>query len=644
MALLAVQACGSDDGKKRSLAPGEAGAGGESTTPGAGGSAAGEPAISMAGEPMVSEAGAGGVVGAAGAGGEPSPPEPELLFTVKPGAVGLADTAVRTADNAQNVIYTSSTGSQEAIDGTNAAKITGEELGLAPTDQIVAFTLAQPPPQHPLYLLTVADGSEGALRTRIYDEYWGGQRDEESHLFYSDGQNTYRNFGEGGDEWGYNALLATQTSLGLSPGVESLPDDLTGLMAHDARLPITELYFTVPGAAEGVEGSAVADAVADERGCTVFKSTLDGTNTVAFTCTELGLVALDQIDGLAVLSDEGEAQVLFSVTNGSAGAADTAVATAQGERYGLGASLFSSVGDGSNALHVSARELGLGEFEFELGFDELDGFTVIDAPQPTAAYADRCELPDFYDAETGMDLASFYGTSHLGQSMLVFGEANGGGARILAFDPTTCTELQRKDMPTGFESPEALAVRPLAGWSALTPLDKVEYLRVTDDDVAIAKVLRRYDVDGVFQDAVPIADTYAGGNIAELIYEPVHDRLFIVEPTGSRQYVGVMPRPTAGTTLLELDSYQPTSPCATGTNITGTDALGNLYLAQLQQNSTSYKVCAITPFGEVLPVPYTWTGDSYGDRGFIVPGGAHYSLYLPDGPGAFIDRSTFTSP
>ena len=46
----------------------------------------------------------------AGAGGEaPLPPKPELLFTVKYGAHGLADTALSKQANPENSIYTTDT-------------------------------------------------------------------------------------------------------------------------------------------------------------------------------------------------------------------------------------------------------------------------------------------------------------------------------------------------------------------------------------------------------------------------------------------------------------------------------------------------------------------------------------------------------
>src|SRR4051812_48640765 len=114
----------------------------------------GEPAVAEGGVGGVAEpvaagmGGMGGMAEAAGAGGVPSPPEPELLFTVKGqgGTRGLAGTALNGEAHPQNTIYTSSTGSQERVNGTNAVKVTGVTMGLDPTDEIVAFALVQPEP------------------------------------------------------------------------------------------------------------------------------------------------------------------------------------------------------------------------------------------------------------------------------------------------------------------------------------------------------------------------------------------------------------------------------------------------------------------------------------------------------------------
>ncbi|HEX2872560.1 MAG TPA: hypothetical protein VHP33_14925, partial [Polyangiaceae bacterium] len=241
--LLVVQACGSDDGKKKVLSGADGGAGGE-----AGGPDMGQDAAGAAGTPPVNDGGTGGVVDVgntggvggteeppipvAGAGGEaPLPPNPELLFSVKYGARGLADTAISTQGSPENFIYTTSTASQDAVDGTNAVKVTGAALGLAETDAIVAFAEEQVEPKNPMYLFTLADGSEGASGTRSYESYRSNNT-EEGNLYYSEGEVLF-DYGNGESNYyeGYNGLSASQVSLGLTTGegIDANPDDLRGL-------------------------------------------------------------------------------------------------------------------------------------------------------------------------------------------------------------------------------------------------------------------------------------------------------------------------------------------------------------------------------------------------------------------------------
>jgi hypothetical protein len=659
-ALLAAQACGSDDGKKH-VEPGEAGMGGEAgqaPEPSAGGSSAGAPSPGIAGEAPTPIGGVGGqapVEPMGGAGGEPPlpvVPKPELLFSVKPGAQGLDDTAINGSANPENAIYTSKTGSQVAVDGTNEVKITGESLGLAATDQIVAFAIMQATPQNPTYLFSVSDGAEGAQTTRIYEEYWenNGIVPIRGDVYYSDGEQSFRDNGEGGDLWGYHAMLATERSLGLSFGQnEANYDDLTGLAVHDANIPITELYFTVNADAAGAADSAVAATGWAERSCTVFKSALDGTNTVAFTCAALGLspgeveISPDAIDALAIYGTTQPTSVLFSVTVNSRGAAASAVATASASLQ-AGASLFESPGDGSNTLLKAARDLGLGEHTLDV-LDELDGLAVIDAPKAKVASAGSCQLTyDPLDTVGGGALANVTATSHLGTNVLVVAGPANGTARLVAYNATTCAFLQQVDVPPGFENPATTVIVPLAGWSATKPLEKVEYLRVAPD--GISQALSRYDAAGTFIQAFPIANTEYNG-VDGVVYSPAGDQLYVLlNQNGYRKYK-VFPRPGADVTSIAVPSFHRTHPCGLRANISGTDAAGNLYLGQKQAYGTNdYRVCAFTPKGELLPAPYAWSGIStqpnyYG--GFIVPGGSHFALSKDAAPWV-IERGAYQAP
>jgi len=653
-ALLAAQACGSDDGKKH-VAMDEAGAGGEAgqAEPTAGGSSAGAPSPGNAGEAPIPAGGNGGqapVVPDGGAGGEGTPvvPKPELLFSVKPGAAGLVGSGIRGKANAENFIYTSSTGSQDRVDGTNAVKISGEALGLDPTDQIVAFALPQEEPKNPTYLFSIADGSEGADTTRTEYEHTSFDT-EEGNVYFSDGQQSYRQQSEGGDQYGYNAMLATEASLGLAVGADSPNDDLTGLAAHDGNLPITELYFTVTSGAQGVADSAVATVEPTERGCTVFKSNLDGTNSVAFSCAALGLLPSatdpDQIDALAVYGTAAPTKVVFSVTASSQGAVGSAVETTRlTDNGGLaGCTLFESTGDETNAVFKSAKDLGLGEYWYTN--DDIDGLAVIDQPKASVAHSASCQLT--YEP-LGVDagLTDIYGISRVGNDVLVMsGPSATQTTRLVAYSATTCAFLQQKELPAGFEYATDRAIVPLAGWLAAQPLDKVEYVRI--ENTADGKQLTRYDVDGASPKTLPIANTDYFNDVSALVYEPAGDRLYMLlrqDDYPPRQALAVLPRPHDDTAVLTADLVELWSPCASASAISGTDAAGNLYLAQWQSPGSDYRVCAFTSQGELLPAPYPWTSDTQGFvAGFIVPGAGHFLLHEGDGPWV-IERGAYKAP
>ena len=664
--LLAAQACGGGDGKKhvQSEDAGMGGEPGQAPDDSAGGSSAGAPSPSMGGEaPSTGGAGGtvngnggggeGGIVGTAGVGGEsvivlPPEPKPELLFSVKPGAAGLATSAVNAAAKPENFIYSSKTGRQEPVNGTNTVKITGAALGLDPSDQIVAFALPQAQPANPRYLFSIADGSEGADTTRAYTSYHRDGGTEEGDVYYSDGEQSFRDTGDGGPQFGYNGMLATELSLGLSQG-DGNPDDLTGLAAHDANLAITELYFTVSSAAVGATDSAVSSVDPTQRSCTVFKSALDGTNSVAFTCANLGLLAAgaasDQIDALAVYGAATATNVVFSVTSNAQGAADSQVeATRLNDDY-VGCTLFQSPGDGSNALLKGCRDLGLGENVS----DEIDGLAIIDAPNGKATKAASCELAyDPLDQVNGGGLNVVSGTLHIGTNVLVvLGPIGTQGERLLAYDATSCAFLQQVDLPDVFSNPRETAIVPLSGWSKAKPLDNVEYLRLTNNDQATEKALRRYDATGAFVQVFPILNTSDSYSADALVYEPVNDQLFVLLYESPDHTLRVVSRPNAAVTSIDAPVHYRTHPCGYQAGISGTDAAGNLYIAAPPSDTsqTDYRVCTFTPQGELLPAPYWWTADAgAASEGFIVPGAAHFLFHsYPEAPSS-IERGAYQAP
>ncbi len=650
--VLVAQACGSDDGKKKVLSGAEGGAGGE-----AGGPDMGQDAAGAAGKPPVNEGGTGGAgevvtggtggaeeppIPMAGAGGEaPLPPNPELLFSVKYGAHGLTDTAISTQGSPENFIYTTSTASQDAVDGTNAVKVTGAALGLAETDAIVAFAEEQVEPKNPMYLFTLADGSEGTSGTRSYEaaKHSGA---EEGNLYFSGGEVLF-DYGNGESNYyeGYNGLSASQVSLGLTTGenLDANPDDLRGLAVHDANKQLKELYFSVYTDAVGATDSAVDSVDSDHQGCTVFKSALDGTNSVAFTCEQLGLTIADQIDALAIFKGAEGPTVIFSVTNASQGAPGSTVASVLASTSTIGATLFKSVGDGTNTVHLPGKELGLDEYDYP--FDELDGVAIIDQPKVTAGANQSCQLSyDPYDATEG-GLGSIESTGSVGNNVMVlFGPVAqaGAGARLLAYDATTCEFLQQVDLPQEFENGHALAIVPVTGWAASKPLDKVEYYRAQTANLDLE--LRRYDAAGVLQSQYPLASTTYAGAMG-LFYASGEFTLVLDGNNGQVNYRRMsFPAPNVDTVNIDAPIHRLTRPCFDQADVGGVDSDGNLYLARSQEVNSDFRVCGYRSDAEMLPLPYAWTSDAEGYvGGFIVPGASHFLLHS-DEP-MWIERSAF---
>jgi hypothetical protein len=361
---------------------------------------------------------------------------------------------------------------------------------------------------------------------------------------------------------------------------------------------------------------------------------------VAFTCTELGLLPGDTIDALALISEEGNLDVLFSVSTSSVGAAGSAVEGLNLERS-LGATIFASSGDGANRIQIAARQLGLAEWNDD---DDVDGLTLIDAPQPSVVHAASCTLAtDPFAADPGGGLQYVYRTLSLPPSVMVLvGEVDELTTRALAYDVSTCAELGRQDLPPEFAG-WGLAVIPQAGWSATKPLEKVDYLRVVDADDASTRVLRSYDAAGQFVSELPISSMLLGSYVYSMVHDPAHGQLFVfTNGNGYNDRIDVLPLPSEGTTQIEGKAGYTTLPCATGEAVTGVDAAGNVYLAQYQLDDVTFRVCGFTPSGELLPAPYTWTTQSGGNNGFIVPGSGYYMLNL--GETSTIERGAFQAP
>lgn len=374
-AAAAVVACEGDDAKRAiDAGAGEAGAassgageanGGGTTSMGA---AAGQNSQGGAGEAAL-----GGSPD--GTSGEGPIPDVEtlapfgLLFSVAPGAEGLAATGVaESAPDAASNLYTSTGSGATHVQGTNALGYGFADLGLDAGDDLDATSAIHPDDASAFYfsVVDVADHDEGVLDS-------GVRRSASTGEVKSDIFMTYALAPLNGN--GSNIEWVDEFRLGLSPETEgeASPDDLNAL---DIGVPAgtKPLFFSIAPGALGTADSAVASVTADELGCTVFSSQLDGDNVVAFSCADLGLAPGDDIDALVVLGVDDEPRtLLFSVTPDSVGAAATGVAAQAGE---AAADVFASDGTGTNTIYIEERALGL------LADDDLDALAVETASDP----------------------------------------------------------------------------------------------------------------------------------------------------------------------------------------------------------------------------------------------------------------------
>ncbi len=404
------------------------------------------------------------------------------------------------------------------------------------------------------------------------------------------------------------------------------------------------LRFLPP--AVGADGTAVATADATERGCTVFKSKLDGGNEVAFNCAELGLLPdSDQVDALAVYGAATPTKVVFSVTTASQGVVGSAVEATQLAANGqVGCTLFASVGDGVNTVFKASRDLGLGDYYYI--DDDIDGVAVIDAPNGKATKAGSCELTyDPFDATNGAGLQYTNGATNIGANIIVLhGTMADNSARLLAYNATTCAFLQQVDFPQGFGYAQSTAIVPLAGWSATKPFEKVEYLSVEADQVLGLK-LSRYDATGTFVKAFPIVNTQYYYSVDAVVYEPVNDQVYLLLGESPDRTIRVVPRPDASVTQIDVPVYDRTHPCGYSANIRGTDAAGNLKVTGSPSSTEGdYRVCTFTPHGELLPEPYFWTATPAGGYG-VIANGSHFLVRDDGGQNPIsIERGTYKAP
>jgi hypothetical protein len=199
---------------------------------------------------------------------------------------------------------------------------------------------------------------------------------------------------------------------------------------------------------------------------------------------------------------------------------------------------------------------------------------------------------------------------------------------------------------------------PLAGWTETAPLKAIEYWRLDDRSEGDGETtLSRLDAEGV------VVNTYALSNVtspegryypALLEYDPANRRLFGVlnASFGTQDSVRIVfnvpPSGTPDSTLVPTIRTQIPHPCAHAPELSGVDAAGNSFLAQVDFNGYgTYRVCPLSTSGEFSSLPFSVAMDSGRNPyfGMIVPGDSVYGLQPLLGIGAYqIERMALTQP
>ena len=654
---VAVAACGGSTRKKSPPILGDAGAAGEAgarheAMGGSAGAIPQEPEAGSGGSELEGTAGAAGAAGAtandggnagadsgeAGA-GPVGPPPVHVLFTVGHGAQGLPGSALSGQAHPTSVIFGSRTESPDPSSGTNQVVFTAAQLGLADLDTIDAFAIISPEPRSPMYLFSVAGAGVHSVRpTRLNRSSL--EDGAPGDVYFSDATVSYHALGEGGDRLGYNGLIANERSLGLfSTPNATILDDLTGVQPLlDGALP-SEIYFSVEQSSTGLPNTAIAASTEEERGCTIYKSALDGTNSVAYRCAELGLVAdadsQAEITGLALLGTTTQSELLFTVSANSQGLAQTAVDAAVFKANNV----YQSTADGTNSLRVSGSSLGLSSS------DVLDALSVIDRALPNYGTASNCNLTPYPFDVASANLSTFSGAHSLGDHLILIA---GRGPfvsdatppdGIAAYDLRTCMFLARTELEYNALQGRAWTPVPLSGWSASDPLQKLEYWRfISGSELSVD----RFDAAGTHLNSYAftgIPNLAGGFGGFSLDYDAIHDRLVgVLNPNlNSQDYVRILfARPPSGTpdgTQIPVLASALPHPCAYSPAFSGVDSDGTTFFAQYDATNDStapqYRVCPLSLTGEFAAPPFSVSiANSFGSTnwGLIVPNDAIYTL------------------
>lgn len=543
-------------GESGAGAAGDGGTGGGSGSAGSAG-AGGTTAGSSGEGGAAGSGGAGATAGAGGTGGIVEP-QPSMIFSVEPFTNGVTGSALGDQANGEASLFTSETQDFVSKLGTNQIAVTPADLGLLATDDIDAVSVLKPIPQSPIYYFSVAErgdtsNEEGERLTALRRE--SVALEVSGDVFFSDASGTGEMLSDTGDiAYGYNALYVDEHSIGIEPaqvpGMNALELDV---------MPGDKIYFSVAPNAEGVAGSGVANTLAVERGCAIYESSRDGTNTQIFSCADLGLTPSDNVDALVALGGDPSGapeEVIFSVSTrftplglGPRGVEPT---IAPG-------GIYRSKGD-KTTPEALALPFAIGLVENNL--DDLNALAIRDRaitdPYPTPS---TCQLTPAPIAEIGAAYGYVQGALPLRDGVATLlvesdtGLDEGPQMHLLGYDLKTC-ELKGQpllvDAGIYQRDPGAFALGP--AWSPADPLANIEYW-VVDVAQGILTVQRMDPetaaiVESYFASPPGIVD----GLITQIVANPTTARAFsVVHGTSDARSVFEFVLPTGGTEASPLE-------------------------------------------------------------------------------------------
>ncbi len=594
---------------------------------GAGGTGAGG---SGAGGSGAGGTGAGGT-GAGGTGG--TEPVSQMLFAVEAGVLAQVSTKISEATNPQSSVYTSTTGTYLPQAGTHDVALVAADLGLAETDAIDAISVLRPiPDAGELFYFVVAEKDDPQLPEGLYGTAVRLSAGEiAGDVYFSDGVGSHDVVGESGEDHGYNALYLDEQSLGLDPvtvkGINALEFD---------AMPTDKIYFSVSAASVGLPGSAVEATTLGERGCTIYASDRDGTNTVAYTCGNLDVPFNSDVDALAVLGDVAPTKIIYSIKEPVA--VTEWVPSGVGAPDAIAGDVFSS--DGAGGPRTELDEVGFG---INPGtFDDIVALAVrnVDLSERYKVSANCTLTPT--PAEILVDNPNVRITwiSPIADGIGAVVVNDGSEFWALAYDfDNGCAHVASSPVIDAdrMEIAERALVVPKAGWSRANPFLNVQlwaYWRYTNQ-------LQVWRVDLTTGDLFEYLaeDPTAGGMTREntLVHLADTKQFSLIRGDETSRHAFVFDVPVGGSNSVPnafpaLEYNAVPWPCDQGgTVLAGYDAdegvlqiISDLYWKQQS------RVCTLTPdmflMDAVRPfVPDTGSGDV---AGYVVPGEGVYRLDL----------------